>query len=378
MGSHFHGSIDEIRIYDRALSADEVERLYNFEKFSSTSEFYLSFDNVTDFTGKTEGVLEFVDENSFKVVLDDDNSSGSFGGQANGVHITNLDYGNSKDGHSTDFVIGAFNSSQSGKNFHSSGIVGSFSKGVHFLSIEDTDDDNTNKILFALDKEGNVIGQTQPFTRTFGVLSSETLDDELIYGFEFDTLSGSDGGSNDDTFFTIDNLRVVYADNYQPKDLNSTATLTIAENQPPGTTVGEFNATDPDANATLTYHLVSGVGDGNNSLFTLDLNGTLKTATVFDFESNASTYSIRVQARDEYNASVEENFTVTLLDIFESADIQIFSRSGVNLNLVPGDYKLKYLSGGYLCNRYRTHTSFEKSVWVRIMYFFQRLLFSIL
>ena len=129
------------------------------------------------------------------------------------------------------------------------------------MSIEDTDDDNTNKILFALDKEGNVIGQTQPFTRTFGVLSSETLDDELIYGFEFDTLSGSDGGSNDDTF-TIDNLRVVYADNYQPKDLNSTATLTIAENQPPGTTVGEFNATDPDANATLTYHLVSGVGDG--------------------------------------------------------------------------------------------------------------------
>ena len=97
----FHGSIDEIRIYDRALSADEVERLYNFEKFSSTSEFYLSFDNVTDFTGKTEGVLEFVDENSFKVVLDDDNSSGSFGGQANGVHITNLDYGNSKDGHSS-------------------------------------------------------------------------------------------------------------------------------------------------------------------------------------------------------------------------------------------------------------------------------------
>ena len=312
--------------------------------------------------------------------MDDDNSSGSFGGQANGVHITNLDYGNSKDGHSTDFVIGAFNSYQSGKNFHSSGIVGSFSKGVHFLSIEDTDDDNTNKILFALDKEGNVIGQTQPFARTFGVLSSETLDDELIYGFEFDTLSGSDGGSNDDTF-TIDNLRVVYADNYQPKDLNSTAALTIAENQPPGTTV--VSLTPPILiQMLLTYHLVSGVGDGNNSLFTLDLNSTLKTATVFDFESNASTYSIRVQARDEYNASVEENFTVTLLDIFESADIQIFSNSstGVNLNLGPGDYKLKYLSGGYLyaTGRYRTHTSFAKnrSLGADYVFFQVELLFS--
>ena len=36
-----------------------------------------------------------------------------------------------------------------------------------------------------------------------------------------------------------------------PADLNSTAPLTVAENQPIGTLIGEFNATDPDANATL-------------------------------------------------------------------------------------------------------------------------------
>ena len=36
-------------------------------------------------------------------------------------------------------------------------------------------------------------------------------------------------------------------------------------------------------------------------------------------------------------------------------------QSGVNLNLEPGDYKLKYLSGGsYATGRYRTHTSFAK------------------
>ncbi|MFL2912195.1 MAG: SUMF1/EgtB/PvdO family nonheme iron enzyme [Opitutales bacterium] len=95
-------------------------------------------------------------------------------------------------------------------------------------------------------------------------------------------------------------------------------TLTLEENQPVGTAVGEFTATDPDANATLTYHLVSGAGDGNNSLFTLETNGTLKTATTFDFESNASTYSIRVQAKDEYNATVEKIFTVNLTDVVES------------------------------------------------------------
>ena len=102
--------------------------------------------------------------------------------------------------------------------------------------------------------------------------------------------------------------------NTPPSDLNFTAALAFSENQPIGTVVGEFNATDPDANATLTYYLVSGAGDGNNSLFTLETNGTLKTATTFDYESNASTYYIRVQAKDEYNATVEGYFTVTLTD----------------------------------------------------------------
>ena len=105
--------------------------------------------------------------------------------------------------------------------------------------------------------------------------------------------------------------------NHVPSGLNSISPLAIVENQPIGTFVGEFNATDPDAGATLTYHLVSGAGDTHNTLFTLETNGTLKTATTFDYESNASTYSIRVQTKDEFNASVEGNFTVTLINANE-------------------------------------------------------------
>ena len=102
--------------------------------------------------------------------------------------------------------------------------------------------------------------------------------------------------------------------NFPPSELNSTAVLAIAENQPTGSIVGEFNATDPDGHG-ITYHFVN--GDNNNSLFTLDTNGILKTATTFDYESNASSYTITVQARDEYNAFVEGNFTITLLDVYE-------------------------------------------------------------
>ena len=106
--------------------------------------------------------------------------------------------------------------------------------------------------------------------------------------------------------------------NNPPSGLSSTGTLSVYENQPAGTVVGEFNATDPDAGAVLTYHLVSGVGDGNNSLFTLETNGTLRSAVTFDYESNASSYAIRVQVKDEHNATSEGNFTVLLLDVYES------------------------------------------------------------
>ena len=102
--------------------------------------------------------------------------------------------------------------------------------------------------------------------------------------------------------------------NTAPYDLNSTAPLSINENQAVGTYIGDFNATDPDVNSSLTYHLVSGAGDSGNQYFTLEANGTLKSATVFDFESNVSTFHIRAQAKDEYNASVDANFTVTLTD----------------------------------------------------------------
>ena len=99
--------------------------------------------------------------------------------------------------------------------------------------------------------------------------------------------------------------------NMAPINLNSTDVLAIAENEPVDTVIGEFNATDPEGGA-ITYQFVDGVN--NNSLFTLDSNGTLKTATSFDYESNVSTFTITVQAKDEHNASIEGNFMITLSD----------------------------------------------------------------
>ena len=132
------------------------------------------------------------------------------------------------------------------------------------------------------------------------------------------------------TFFIQSELDLFTLGNHAnsaPTDLNSTAPLNFAENIPIGSAIGELNATDPDTNSTLTYHFVS--GDNNNTFFTLEQNGTLKTATVFDFESNASSYLIQISVKDEYNATHEGNFTVNLTD--ENEPPSIASINGINI-----------------------------------------------
>ena len=105
----------------------------------------------------------------------------------------------------------------------------------------------------------------------------------------------------------------IYA-NSNPIDLNTTAPLAIAEGQLIGCIVSTFSAFDPDVNASILFTLVDGNGSDSNHEFSLDTNGTLRTAVVFDYEGensdNDPTLHVRVRARDEYNASVEQSFMV--------------------------------------------------------------------
>ena len=41
----------------------------------------------------------------------------------------------------------------------------------------------------------------------------------------------------------------------------------------------------------------------------------------FDYETNTSAFSVSIRATDEYGAFTEGNFTLTLLDVNESIDL---------------------------------------------------------
>ena len=59
--------------------------------------------------------------------------------------------------------------------------------------------------------------------------------------------------------------------------------------------MGEFEATDPDVNSTLAFYLVNGAEEDGTPVFSMETNGTLRTAKIFDFENEPTTYAIQVR-----------------------------------------------------------------------------------
>jgi hypothetical protein len=143
-----------------------------------------------------------------------------------------------------------------------------------------------------------------------------TYAQEQVLGTS-DQLVDSDGDGFSDSFehaYGSDPLSNQSRPNEAPTKLDLNGS-TIQENQPAGSLVGKLSATDPDANATHTFSLLIG---GN--LFSLDTNGTLRTLHAFDYETNSTSYAISVRVTDEYNASLDGNFTISLLNQVEDLD----------------------------------------------------------
>ena len=88
--------------------------------------------------------------------------------------------------------------------------------------------------------------------------------------------------------------------------------LQITENAPIGTVAGHLHATDPDPNDILTFSLSPNV---NNSSFSIENNGSVRTTSPIDFEQNAS-HLLSFRVTDQHGAFVDGNVTVKVIDLF--------------------------------------------------------------
>ena len=139
----------------------------------------------------------------------------------------------------------------------------------------------------------------------------------------------AEGGLSYETPFTIAVTNV----NEVPTDI-LLSDNSIPENQAIGTSVGDFTTTDPDTGNTFTYSLVTGNGDTDNSLFTIE-NNQLKANAQFDFETKNS-YSVRVKTTDQGGLSYEKPFTIAVTNVNETPTDILLTKKPVSGNLPIG------------------------------------------
>jgi hypothetical protein len=111
--------------------------------------------------------------------------------------------------------------------------------------------------------------------------------------------------------------RTVDVYNSNPSDVVLTDG-SLKENQPIDTLAGQFSALDPDDPGAVKIYLhtlVDGNGSADNASFVLDLNGTLRSTAIFDFETK-NAYQIRVRSTDEFGGYLEEAFVINVVDCF--------------------------------------------------------------
>ncbi len=213
---------------------------------------------------------------------------------------------------------------------------GLFIENTFTINVSNVNDAPTDIIL-----SNNIIAENTPSATVIGTLS--VVDADLADTHTLTLVSGA--GSTDNNLVSIigntlqtnasynfeanDSLliRIQAADPYNATytktfvivvtDVNEAPTnislndTTIKEGLPIGSVVGQLSTTDEDFNSTHTYSLVTGTGDTDNGLFTINSN-SLTTAATYSFTNQ--TYSIRIRTTDNGSLFYEKICLITVQD----------------------------------------------------------------
>jgi VCBS repeat-containing protein len=183
--------------------------------------------------------------------------------------------------------------------------------GTAVGNLSTTDPDTADTFTYTL-----VAGTGDTDNASFAIVGNQ-LQTSAVFDFETKSSytvrvrSTDAGGLLFEEAFVITVTNV----NEQPTDI-ALDNASINENEASGTAVGNFSTTDPDAGDSFTYTLVAGTGDTDNASFAI-VGSQLQSAAMFDFETKSS-YSIRVRSTDAGGLLVEEQFTITIVNVPEA------------------------------------------------------------
>ena len=204
-------------------------------------------------------------------------------------------------------------------------------------TITSTDDgeDNSETYTYSLscttpgvdDSHFNISGTSLRNTTVFDYENPDDANTDNVYSICL-RVTETNGGLTYDQNFMI----IVTDVNLAPTDIqiDGANTTSVNENVSAGTTVGTLSGTDDGENVALSFSLVAGAGDTDNTAFTIIGTNLIINGSP-DFETQSS-YSVRVQGSDGA-LSTTEVFTITVNDLDEvPPTITLTGTTPVNVN----------------------------------------------
>ncbi|MCP9859613.1 MULTISPECIES: ELWxxDGT repeat protein [unclassified Cyanobium] len=209
------------------------------------------------------------------------------------------------------------------ENVAANSVIGSFSS---------TDQDAGNTFTYSL-----VAGTGATDNGAFNILGTQlritaSPNFEAKSSYSIRVRSTDQSGAFVEKVLPISILNV----NETPTNISLSASSVI-ENVAAGSLVGTLGSTDPDHPLTpqsFSYRLVAGTGATDNAAFEIQEN-ELRLRSVPDFELKSS-YSIRVQTRDQGNRTFAKVFTITVTNQAEAPTDLNLSASSLNENVAAG------------------------------------------
>ncbi|MEG3926335.1 FG-GAP-like repeat-containing protein [Microcoleus sp. T3_D1] len=196
-----------------------------------------------------------------------------------------------------------------------------------------TDPDTGNTFTYSL-----VTGTGDTNNSAFSIVSNQlqinaSPDFETKPTFNIRLRTTDQGG------LTYDKPLVVNINNVNetPTDL-ILSNNSIPENVAANSAVGTFTSTDPDTGNTFTYSLVAGMGDTNNSAFSI-VDKQLQINTPPDFETKP-TFNIRLRTTDQGGLTYDKPLVVNINDIDE------FVYGTPNNDILNGTASADQVNGG--------------------------------
>jgi len=112
------------------------------------------------------------------------------------------------------------------------------------------------------------------------------------------------------------------------------ATFSFNENAATPTTIGTVTATDPDTKTEFKNNVYT-IIDGNSKFTINSTTGKITTNTKFDYETDAKTYTLKIQVKDKNNPALADTATITinLKDVNEAPMVKDTTMS-INENII--------------------------------------------